>query len=120
MKRKEGQPKQCCETGAGTETAGTATFCLRVTGTVMHSVYGTGFEPGSNIKCNTKVKNLKLEANSLDNNDASNTEKARFCTNFLLLKNCAKGTWQRGGFSGVFAVIGSAWVPYTTFRAVPI
>ncbi len=31
-----------------------------------------------------------------------------------------KGTWQWGGFSGVFAEIGSSWVPYTTFRAVPI
>ncbi len=31
-----------------------------------------------------------------------------------------KGTWQRGGFSGVFAEIGTAQVPYTTFRAVPI
>ncbi len=31
-----------------------------------------------------------------------------------------KGTWQWSGFSGVFAEIGSSWVPYTTFRAVPI
>ncbi len=31
-----------------------------------------------------------------------------------------KGSWQWGGFSGVFAEIGSSWVPYTTFRAVPI
>ncbi len=31
-----------------------------------------------------------------------------------------KRTWQWGGFSGVFAEIGSSWVPYTTFRAVPI
>jgi hypothetical protein len=31
-----------------------------------------------------------------------------------------KGTWQCGGFSGVFAEIGSSWVPYITFRAVPI
>ncbi len=31
-----------------------------------------------------------------------------------------KGTWQWGGFSGVFAEIGSSWVPYTTFLAVPI
>jgi hypothetical protein len=31
-----------------------------------------------------------------------------------------KGTWQWGGFSGVFAEIGSAWLPYTTFRAVAI
>ncbi len=33
-----------------------------------------------------------------------------------------KGTWIWGGFSGVFAEIGSSWVPYTiyTFRAVPI
>ncbi len=28
-----------------------------------------------------------------------------------------KGTWQWGRFSGVFAEIGSSWVPYTTFRA---
>ncbi len=31
-----------------------------------------------------------------------------------------KGTWQWGGFSRVFAEIGSSWLPYTTFRAVPI
>ncbi len=31
-----------------------------------------------------------------------------------------KGTWQWDGFSGVFAEIGSSWVPYTTFRAVLI
>ncbi len=31
-----------------------------------------------------------------------------------------KGTWQRGWFSGVFAEIGSSWVPYTTPRAIPI
>ncbi len=29
-----------------------------------------------------------------------------------------KGAWQWGGFSGVFAEIGSSWVPYTTFRAL--
>jgi hypothetical protein len=33
---------------------------------------------------------------------------------------CIKGTWQWGGFSGVFAEISSSWVPYTTFRTVPI
>jgi succinate-acetate transporter protein len=27
------------------------------------------------------------------------------------------GTWQCGGFSGVFVEIDSSWVPYTTFRA---
>ncbi len=31
-----------------------------------------------------------------------------------------KGTWQWGGFSWVFAEIGSSWLPYTTFPAVPI
>ena len=31
-----------------------------------------------------------------------------------------KGTWQWDGFSGVFAEIGSWWVPCTTFQAVPI
>ncbi len=36
------------------------------------------------------------------------------------MPNRVKGTWQWGGFSGVFAEIGSSWVPYTTFRAVPI
>ncbi len=30
------------------------------------------------------------------------------------------GHWQWGGFSGVLAEIGSSWVPYTTFRAIPI
>jgi hypothetical protein len=29
-------------------------------------------------------------------------------------------TWQWGGFSGISAEIGSSWVPYTTFPAVPI
>jgi hypothetical protein len=33
---------------------------------------------------------------------------------------CFKGTWQGDGFSGVFAEIGSSWVPYTTCQAVPI
>jgi hypothetical protein len=58
---------------------GTATFCLG----------GTRFGPGSNIKCNTKVKIQKLEANFLGNNVAFSIEKARFFTNILLLKNCA-------------------------------
>jgi hypothetical protein len=39
---------------------------------------------------------------------------------FFLLLLTFKGTWQWGGFSGVFAEIGFSWVPYTTFRAVPI
>jgi hypothetical protein len=43
---------------------------------------GTEFGPGSNIKCNTKSKNPKLEANFLGNNASSSTEKARFCPNF--------------------------------------
>ncbi len=34
--------------------------------------------------------------------------------------SAVKGTWQWDGCSGVFAEIGSSWVPYTTFRAVPI
>ncbi len=34
--------------------------------------------------------------------------------------NELKGTWQWGGFSGVFADIGSSWVRYTNLRAVPI
>ncbi len=34
--------------------------------------------------------------------------------------NLFKGTWKWDGFSGVFAEIGSSWVPYTTFQAVPI
>jgi hypothetical protein len=38
-----------------------------------------------------------------------------YLTNYNL-----KGTWQRDGFSGVFAEIGSAKIPYTKFRAVPI
>jgi hypothetical protein len=53
----------------------------------MHSGSGTG----SNIKCNTKVKKeKKLDANFLVNNAASNIEKERFFTNFLLVKNCAE------------------------------
>jgi hypothetical protein len=44
-----------------TKPVGTATFCLSGTGilTVMHSGSGTRFGPGSNIKCNTKVKKIK-------------------------------------------------------------
>jgi hypothetical protein len=62
MNRKEGQLKQCCGTGAGNgiKTAGTATFCPSGTGTVMHSGSRTGFGPGSDIKCNTKVKKSKI------------------------------------------------------------
>ncbi len=43
-------------------------------------------------------------------------------TSHWLRGKCARieGTWQWDGFSGVFAEIGSSWVPYTTFWAVPI
>jgi len=74
--------QECCETGTGTETAA---FCLNGTGNVMHFGSGSGFGPGSNIKCYTKVK--KCRGQLLGNNTASSIEKARFCTNFLLLKN---------------------------------
>jgi hypothetical protein len=58
----------------------------------MHSGsrYGSGYGPGSNMKCNRKVKSQKLEANFLGKNAAYSSEKARFCTIFLVLKNCAK------------------------------
>jgi hypothetical protein len=69
---------------------GTATFCLSGTGTIMHSGSGIEIGPGSNIKCNTKVKNQKLETYFLGNNAASSIEKAKFYSNFLLLKNCAE------------------------------
>jgi hypothetical protein len=46
---------QCCVTGAGT-----ATFCLSGSGTVMNSGFESGFRPGSNIKCNTEVKKSKI------------------------------------------------------------
>jgi hypothetical protein len=54
-------------------------------------------------------------------------EMLRICT-FILLKKItvARIIWLLccviggGLFSGVFADIGSSWVPYTTFRAVPI
>jgi hypothetical protein len=59
--------KQCCGTG-------TANFCFSRT--------RTGFGPGTNTKCNTKVENKKLEANFLGDNAVSNIEKARFFTNF--------------------------------------
>ncbi len=59
---------QCCGTGAGTGTAGIATFCLNGTGT---------------------KSNKKFEANFLGNKAAFSIEKASFCTNFLLLKKCA-------------------------------
>ncbi len=77
---------------SGTGTTRTATFCLSGTGIVMHSGSGTGFGPGYNIKCAViqKSKDQKLEGDFLGNNAASSIEKARFCTNFLLLKNCAK------------------------------
>jgi hypothetical protein len=39
---------------------------------------------------NTKLNYQKLEAYFLGNSAASIIEKARFCTNFLLLKHCAK------------------------------
>jgi hypothetical protein len=44
----------------------------------MHSGPGTGFRPESNLKCNTKVKNEKLEDSFLGKNTTSNIEKARF------------------------------------------
>ncbi len=46
-----------------------------------------------------------------------------FCSLYggISLSSCwLKGTWQRGGFSEVFAEIGTAQVPYTTFQAVPV
>jgi hypothetical protein len=52
-----------CGAGAGTGTAGTLTFCLSDPGTIMPFSSGTRLGPGSKIKCNTKVKNPKLEAN---------------------------------------------------------
>ncbi len=42
--------------------------------------------------------------------------KTSIGTDFV--KCSLKGQW--GGFSGVFAQIGSSWVSYTTFRAIPI
>jgi hypothetical protein len=39
---------------------------------------------------------------------------------FSYKKYLLKGTWQWYGFSGGFAEIGSSWVLYTTFWAVPI
>jgi hypothetical protein len=47
----------------------------------------TGFGPGSNIKCNTKVKNKKLDASFPRNNVASSIKMARFCTIFCCLKS---------------------------------
>ncbi len=48
----------------GAETAGTVTFYLSGTGTLKFSGsgsdYGTKFGPGSNIKCNSKVKKSKI------------------------------------------------------------
>jgi hypothetical protein len=60
----------------GTGTAGTTTFCLSATGTVMHSDSRTGFGPGSNIKYITIVKNEKLEATFLRDNAALSSKKA--------------------------------------------
>jgi hypothetical protein len=49
---------------------------------------GTGFRSGSNIKWNKKKSKKRGQLSG--NNAASGMEKAGFCTNFLLLKNCAK------------------------------
>jgi hypothetical protein len=47
----------------------------------------SGFGSGSNIKWNAKGKKSKMIGLLSWNNDAG---KAIFCTNYLLLKNCAK------------------------------
>ncbi len=39
---------------------------------------------------------------------------------YFSLPSTFKGTWQWGGYSGVFAEIGSSQAPYTTFLVVPI
>jgi hypothetical protein len=70
----------CCGTRAG--TAGTVNFGLSGTRTVMRSGSGTGFGLGSNIKCNTNIKNKKIEADFLGNNAASGTERQDFAQIF--------------------------------------
>jgi hypothetical protein len=82
--------------GNRTGTAGTVTFCLSGTVTGMHYGYRTGFGSGSNIKCNKKVKNQKGEANFLENNAASDIEKARFCTIFCCWKTVLGQSILRG------------------------
>ncbi len=53
---------------------------------------GTGFGFGSIRKWNKKVNTSKMRSQPpfVGNSAASNIEKARFCTNFLLSKNCAR------------------------------
>ncbi len=70
----------------------------------MHYGYRTGFGSGSNIKCNKKVKNQKGEANFLENNAASDIEKARFCTIFCCWKTVLGQSILRG-FLWIFSYI---------------
>jgi hypothetical protein len=72
------EKKRC---GAG--TARTVTFCLCGSGSGISS--RTGFGSGSN----KKVNKSKMRGNFSGNHAASDIEKARFCTHFLLLENCA-------------------------------
>ncbi len=68
--------------GTGTGSAGTVNFCLAEPECVSGSGSGSGagFGSGYNIKSNKKSK----EGNFLGNNAASDIEKVRFCTNFIL------------------------------------
>jgi hypothetical protein len=61
-------------------------------GNGMHYGSGseTGMDPDPTQKLNKKVKKSKLHASFQGNNAASDNEKARFCTNVLLLENFAK------------------------------
>jgi hypothetical protein len=78
---------QCCGTG----TAGTVTFCLSGTGTVMYSGSGTGIGPGSNIKCDTKVKIQKERPTFWESMLLLALKTQGFVgTNFWLFKNSAK------------------------------
>jgi hypothetical protein len=53
-------------------------------------------------------------------NDASSLSAHHPLMTIYRLIDTFTGTWQRGGFSGVLAEIGSAQIPYTKFRAVQI
>jgi hypothetical protein len=68
----------------------------------------------------SKPLSSKTEKQFADFSYLKSKNSVRINRAYVACKFLHKGTWQWGGFSGVFAEIGSSWVPYTTFRAVPI
>jgi hypothetical protein len=96
---------------------GTVTFCP--IGTEIHYGSGTGIGSGLNIKWN---KNSIKENNFLENNAASDIEKARFCAKFLLLVNWINIVWIRNrnqNFSKVGTETGTATNHYSSTTLKP-